>query len=173
MKRSVSLFQSLAFVVLIVPLLAMQVRAAQPPLIINCGSYDKPCPDEQDPSSCSDCQCPPGSGGSSPCASCSGLWGHDQPGGMPTFWVSKPYTSLRLEDTPLWWSPGRGQPISFHLSYRQRGSVPEDPTIFGVGTNWSCSWRAFVLDLGGTPDLLQVHKGGFGWITYPFSSSQR
>jgi RHS repeat-associated protein len=85
---------------------------------------------------------------------------------MPAFWVSSPYINLRLEDVPLWWIPGKGQHMLFHLSYRQRGQIPEDPTIFGLGSNWSCSFRAFVLSLGGTPESLQLHRGGSGWITY-------
>jgi RHS repeat-associated protein len=41
-----------------------------------------------------------------------------------------------------------------------------------VGTNWSCSFRSFVVDLGGTPDRLQLHRGGAGWITYTNGTGQ-
>ncbi len=58
------------------------------------------------------------------------------------------------------------------MSYRQRGAIPEDPTIFGIGPNWSCSFRAFLLDLGGSPDILRVHRGGAGWITYTNGAPQ-
>src|SRR6266567_3862687 len=111
-----------------------------------CGHIVAPCPDESDPPGCGD----------NGCTSCNGV---------PIFWVSSPCTSLRLEDVPLWWNPGTGGRIALQLSYRQRGAIIADPTIFGLGPNWCCSFRAFLLDLGGSPDLLRVHRGGAGWIT--------
>ncbi len=118
-----------------------------------CGYYVAPCPDQSDPPGCGD----------NGCTSCNGV---------PIFWVSSPYTSLRLEDVPLEWNPGTGGRIAFQLSYRQRGAIPEDATIFGLGPNWSCSFRAFVLDLGGSPDLLRSHRGGAGWITHTNGATQ-
>ena len=85
---------------------------------------------------------------------------------MPEFWVSSPYINLRVEDVPLWWNPGAGRAVQFHLSYRQRGFSQELTNVFGVGTNWSCSFRAYTLSMGGTPEWVQVHKGGAGWIAY-------
>jgi YD repeat-containing protein len=83
---------------------------------------------------------------------------------MPTYWVSEPYINLRLEDEPLGYNPARGNRISFHLSYRQRGAIHEDPAIFSVGPNWSCSFRAFLIDMGG--GFLRLHRGGAGFIEY-------
>jgi RHS repeat-associated protein len=85
---------------------------------------------------------------------------------MPTYWVSEPYVNLRMEDEPLGYSGARGPRVSFHLSYRQRGAVVEDASVFGLGNNWSCSFRAYLADLGGTPDHLRLHRGGAGFIDY-------
>jgi RHS repeat-associated protein len=83
-----------------------------------------------------------------------------------------------LEDEPLGYDPSHGAPVTFHLSYRQRGSVPEDPAVFGVGTNWSCSFRAYLVPAQsldptsyGTNEML-LHKGGAGWILYAIGAPQ-
>jgi YD repeat-containing protein len=73
---------------------------------------------------------------------------------------------LRLEDEPLGYQPPRGPRVGFQLSYRQRGVLTEDPTVFGVGNNWSCSFRAFVGNSSGAPGLLFLHRGGAGYIYY-------
>jgi RHS repeat-associated protein len=87
--------------------------------------------------------------------------------GMPQWWISTPFINMRLEDEPLGYDPAIGPRISFGLSYRQRGSVPEDPNVFGVGTNWSCTFRSFVVHLPGTPaKQMELHRGGAGWIDY-------
>ena len=152
MKKPVLKFKGLYFVPLIVLVCAIPwlAHSQSPPIRSFCGYYTNTCPDQGDPPGCG------GDPGSSPAgntSTCSGC--AIDPHGMPRFWVSHPYINLRLEDIPLWWIPGKGQPALFHLSYRQRGQIPEDPTIFGLGANWSCSFRAFVLSLGGTPESLQ------------------
>jgi YD repeat-containing protein len=38
--------------------------------------------------------------------------------------------------------------------------------VFGVGNNWSCSFRAFVGNSSGAPGLLFLHRGGAGYIYY-------
>ncbi|HEV2207668.1 MAG TPA: hypothetical protein VG167_02780, partial [Verrucomicrobiae bacterium] len=85
---------------------------------------------------------------------------------MPSYWVSEPYVNVRIEDSPLFYTPARGLPITFHTSYRQRGAIQEDPTIFGLGPNWSCSFRAFLVDLSSGASLLRLHKGSAGYIDY-------
>src|ERR1041385_2679931 len=113
------------------------------------------CPDFFDP------PCPgSGSGG---CSSC----------GMPSYCVSEPYINLRLEDVPLFYSPSRGFPIEFRLSYRQRGVVPEDPAIFGVGTNWSCSLRYYLVDQTSlSAGWMRLHRGGAGLIDFTNNITQ-
>ncbi len=86
---------------------------------------------------------------------------------MPTYWVSEPYINLRLEDFPLSYLPSRGRAVTFHLAYRQRGAVPDDPNVFGVGDNWTCSLRSYLADLGwATPGWMRLQKGGAGLIDY-------
>ncbi len=123
------------------------------------------CPDFGDPPPCPDC-CPRPGGGPGPAPS-NGPSGGGCGGcaaGMPIWWVSEPYINLRLEDEPLGYNPSHGPRVSFTLSYRQRGVVKEEPEIFGVGTNWSVSFRAYLAPI--TSTLIRVHKGGAGAIDY-------
>ena len=85
---------------------------------------------------------------------------------MPAWWVSEPNINLRLEDEPLGYQPALGPRVACRLSYRQRGVLPEDPAVFGVGPNWSCAFRAFVGAISGTPGLFFLHCGGAGYIYY-------
>jgi len=85
---------------------------------------------------------------------------------MPFFWVSESAQNLRLEDEPFGsgYSPATGPKPVFHLSYRQTGETPEESSYFSVGTNWSCSFRAYVIDLTG--GWVRMHRGGAGWVDY-------
>jgi RHS repeat-associated protein len=125
------------------------VAQAPPPVPPACYYFTTNCPDFGDSPGCS----------RNDCKECS----HK---GVPGFWVSEPYINLRLEDEPLGYNPGLGGRVSFHLSYRQRGAVAVDPNIFSAGPNWSCSFRAYLVSFGGTPESLEVHRGGAGWILY-------
>jgi len=86
---------------------------------------------------------------------------------ISTYWVSEPALNLRIE-TPLGkYSPALGPAVSFNLSYRQRADVLEDAVCFGVGTNWSCSFRAYVMNLTGTTaGLVRMHRGDAGFVDY-------
>ena len=145
-----------------------------------------PCPrggcplDVRDPPPCTDqcdSQCPPGAGGDFGgtggngggrwgCGNCMEISGAGLGAGhgMPVWWVSEPHINLRLEDEPLSYQPALGGAITFHLSYRQRGAVEEDPAVFGVGTNWSCSFRAYLVNE--SEYGAQLHRSGAGLIDY-------
>src|ERR1043166_2812607 len=139
--------------------LATNTRAHVP----NCGWLvpASQCPDTFDPP-----PCPGDAGGGNDTTLSCGTCGIAQPG-MAHYWISEPYCSLRIEDTPLIYTPALGAPVQFHLSYRQRGAILEDPSVFGVGTNWSCSFRACLADLTATTNgWLRLHRGGAGLIDY-------
>ena len=148
--------------------------------IVGCTDIIRPCPPLYEKPS-GDC---PGDDGPSDDP---GLWcGCTQPAppdkpseppdiiwGMPSFWISQPYISARLEDVPLGYWPSHGLPVAFHLSYRQRGAVPENPAVFGVGTNWSTSFRAFLVDATSVQvGLFRLHRGGAGLIDYYVGTPQ-
>jgi hypothetical protein len=123
-----------------------------------CNPASQLCADFSDPPTCDACDCPAGDGGGTAEAgipamgcsddSCSNRQTQQNPveaqDGMAYYHVSQPYINLKIEDTPIRWVAARGKAVMFHLSYRQRGAIIEDPAIFGVGTNWSCSFRAFL-----------------------------
>jgi RHS repeat-associated protein len=70
---------------------------------------------------------------------------------MPTWSVTEPYISLWLHDEPLGYDPAVGPRISFNLAFKQReGTRGFDPTVFGVGKKWTCSWLSFVTQDQGT-----------------------
>ena len=90
---------------------------------------------------------------------------------MPYFWISEPQLQLRLQDFPLGtYSPGLGPSPVYSLSYRNKGSTPEDTNYFSFGTNWSCSLREYVFDLGG--GVTRMHRGGAGFVDYPNGVTQ-
>jgi hypothetical protein len=165
-------------VVLIVSALGASAASGPEFTTTACGwpYYAPGCPDYQDPPACTACQCPPGSGGASPntgAPDAPGSGGAGCPGrykaaqgstGMPVWWVSEPYINLRLEDEPLGYQPPRGPRVACQLSYRQRGALLEDTNVFGVGANWSCSFRAYVANISGSQYLL--HRGGAGVVVY-------
>ena len=85
------------------------------------------------------------------------------------WWVSEPYINLRLEDEPLGYQPALGPRVAFHLSYRQRGPAPEDPAVFGVGTNWSCSFRSYLTIQYGQ---IYLQRAGAAFIAYTIGAPQ-
>lgn len=111
-------------------------------------------------------QTTPGAQNSDKCPTCSSTGQH----GMPEWSIEEPSISLELEDSPLGYEPARGLPLDFHLSYRQRGAITEDATIFSVGPNWSCSFRAFLVDMGG--GILRLHCGSAGLVDYTNGTPQ-
>lgn len=87
--------------------------------------------------------------------------------GTAEWWLAQARIDLHLEDTPLSYQASRGMPVSFQLSYRQRELMPEDPAIFGVGTNWTSSCRVFLLDSTSIASgYFRLHRGGAGSIDY-------
>jgi YD repeat-containing protein len=162
----------IGIVIVVLSMLAGPAISAPPP-INGCGSAGFLCADQGDPPPCPTCPCPPGSGGaasSSGCATCpgGGAGGSFTKAavGMASYWVSEPYMSLRLEDEPLGYEASRGPRVAFHLSYRQRGPAPESLSTFGVGNNWSCSFRSYLIDTGGSPDLLWLNRVGASYVEY-------
>src|SRR5579864_431914 len=149
----------IGIVSVVLSMLAGPANSASPPFV--CGNAGTLCADQSDPPLCSTCQCPPGSKGGSAnnsgCSTCpggGGGWGGSLEAiGMARYWVSEPYMNLRLEDEPLGYEASRGHRVAFHLSYRQRCPAPESSSTFGVGNNWSCSFRSYIIDTGGSPDL--------------------
>jgi len=99
----------------------------------------------------------PAAFGKSDCSSCSRV-----NIGMPNYWISEPYLNLRMEDIPLGYTPAIGPKVFFQISYRQRGVVPEE-NYFSVGTNWSCAFRSYVLDISGG---VRLHRNGAAFLDY-------
>src|SRR5262245_62163915 len=61
---------------------------------------------------------------------------------MAVWRIVQPGIDLGFTDSPLGYSPTRGFPVAFGLAYRQRGVLWEGPAIFGLGTNWTTSFRS-------------------------------
>ncbi len=157
--------------------LLLMARVAFPTLVCDIG-YVGCCWDNFDPPPCTSCPCPPGSGGGGGggggggCNNCPASLA--AAGGSPEWSVSEPFMNLKLEDRPLGngYQPSRGPRVSFVLYYRQRGAVTEDPALFGVGKNWSCSLRAYVVPLSTPSGAVLLHRGGAGWVRYITGQTQ-
>jgi len=139
--------------------------------VCDAAPHIRPCPDVNDPPTCSDCSCTPDSNGPEEPQSFIGPQGNLSScsncrlqAGMPVWWVSEPYINLRMEDEPLGYTPSHGPKVTFHLSYRQRGSINYDPTIFSLGTNWSCSFREYLASV--SDGSMRLHTGSAGWTYY-------
>lgn len=105
----------------------------------------------------------PGSERPTECAEC----GWSTTDALASWRVAQPAINLHLDDTPLGYRPTRGWPVAFGLSYRQRDVVAEDPAVFGVGTNWSTSFRVYLLDATSVQSgLFRLHRGGPGLVDY-------
>ena len=68
-------------------------------------------------------QCNPGPGGVPP-AQCPACDNAQPTHGMPQWWVSEPYTSLAMSDTPLSYTLSSGQELAFEFYYLQRTVLP-------------------------------------------------
>lgn len=55
--------------------------------------------------------------------------------GMPQWWVSEPYISLNMEDTPLSYTTSSGQEMAFRFYYAQRTQLPGGDEIAPSTTN--------------------------------------
>src|SRR5208283_4118455 len=98
---------------------------------VMCAGGVCPSGDTNEPPTCTNTCCVPGSSGGG--GGGGGGGGHGGGGsccGCPTWTVSEPYINLRLDDEPLGYQPPIGPRVSFHLSYRQRGSVTAYPAMF-------------------------------------------
>lgn len=148
--------------------------ANTPPCTVN-----NPCPDQFDPPGyimTPQATCAPGSGGGgggtgvpvSPATTCATCGGVAAPSisTLPTYFVSEAFENLRVEAVPLDYQPSHGWPLEFSLSYRERGAVREDSTVFGFGPGWSSSFRAYLVDLSGSAGVYRVHRGDAGYIDY-------
>jgi YD repeat-containing protein len=142
------------------------------------------CGDGDDPPPPDSCGGPPGNDGAgssgpdslggSRCGSCSG-GGNGGPRilGMPAYRISEPFISLQIEDLPSpGYAPGRCPTLNtgFRVFYRQRAFAQEYDQIFGLGSGWSCSYRAYLADLG--RGHIRAHRGGAGYLDYQLDSPQ-
>jgi RHS repeat-associated protein len=124
-----------------------------------------PC-DGGDEISCPPCDPPAANDGASGVGSPScPSSGSNDVSGMARWEVSEPYINLWIKDTPLRYRLSSGQWMSFHLSYKQRGSQDEidrgnNSQLPGFGPNWSCNWIGIV-NADSTPtNFLYFEPGG-------------
>jgi YD repeat-containing protein len=151
--------------------------------------------DHNDPGPCTDCSCPPGtdSGGNGKgkgpndagCSKCmgpvmAGGGGGSSSVGMPSWYVSEPYLSLWVLDTPLEYKPAYGPDVSLHLAYNDRnsGGIASywQGSQFGNQSGytgiWACTWLSFAeLDNSENTVDLELPGGGRATFTFPSGSS--
>ncbi len=81
-----------------------------------------------------------------------GPGGESQPpeppcGGMPVYELSKPHLALMIRDTPLSYSPPRGEAVAFTLAYFQFNSYqPQTMNYSNLGAKWNFNWIKYITD---------------------------
>jgi RHS repeat-associated protein len=129
-----------------------------------------------------DCGCDkkhPGVGGAPTPKNCS-----DCDHGMPRWWVTEPYISLHISDTPLSYKTSSGKDIGFQLFYRMRCQMPlsdESPITFRsspydiyypfgatVGTNafWGHNWNMSILIQPSTAGVTPAYSQGYNALVF-------
>jgi YD repeat-containing protein len=88
--------------------------------------------------------------------------------GMADYDVHTMLVSLTITDTPLSYSPPKGQPIHFTLTYNQReANQPANFSFGNVGPKWTHNWFTYVEDSPSKPSAVvnRIVAGG-GAINY-------
>ncbi len=94
--------------------------------------------------------------------------------GMARYSLHSKAASLNVQDTPLSYSPPRGPPIDFTVTYNQReNQQPATFTFSNLGPKWSFNWLSYVTDhptaqLGKT--AVAVMGGGSEMFAFNFSN---
>lgn len=66
---------------------------------------------------------------------------------MARYSIHLAVVSLHIEDTPLFYKPGRGPAINFKLAYSQRDPNPNtNPNYSNFGQKWTFDWLSFITD---------------------------
>jgi len=92
--------------------------------------------------------------------------------GMTRYSLHTMLVSLRLSDTPLFYSVPRGGEIAFHVTYNEKEAT--QPTVFtysNLGTRWSLGWIDYITD-NPTLDLSALERaiGGGGGYKYTMTA---
>jgi len=89
-------------------------------------------------------------------------------GGMPVYQFQAAGCTLRLQDTPLWFSPAVGPKVQFHLSYNQMETLQAQTfTHWNLGPKWTSDWLAYVQDDSANPGQnVSIFQRGGGTLNY-------
>lgn len=85
--------------------------------------------------------------------------------GMPLWFISEPYATLWLRDTPLLYARSDGQWQKLQLRYKHRGE-DKGSGIGSFGPFWECNLIAFLEVNSAVPDVFVNHAGGGGKRRY-------
>jgi RHS repeat-associated protein len=84
--------------------------------------------------------------------------------GMPEWYVSEPYITLWLYDSPIPYYQSDGNAMELKLSYKSRGNPQiENGTISGIagfGDDWICNWIGMLQYVGGQDTITDFRAGG-------------
>jgi RHS repeat-associated protein len=78
--------------------------------------------------------------------------------------------SLHVYDTPVGYTPSRGAPIQFRVSYKQRDATPT-PAHSNFGPKWSFNWVGYIQDSTVTTNaMVEYRLAGGGTQEYNYNS---
>lgn len=88
--------------------------------------------------------------------------------GMASYSVHLMLVSLRIEDTPVGYTPPRGPDMHFKVSYSQRESnQPATFSYSNLGPKWTFDWLSYVIDDPQSPSRdADLYNRGGGTETY-------
>ena len=79
--------------------------------------------------------------------------------GMPSWSVTEPALTFWLRDVPVWTQPGRGNPLKFKLTYRQRVLYDSLSNVFGFGPAWTGNFQTYATPLTDHTNKALVQQG--------------
>jgi len=79
--------------------------------------------------------------------------------GMPSWSVTEPALTFWLRDVPVWTQPGRGNPLKFKLTYKQRVAFDSITNIFGFGPGWTGNCQAYATAITDHTNMVLVQQG--------------
>jgi len=93
--------------------------------------------------------------------------------GMATCNIHLLLVSLHLEDTPLSFTPPRGPPVAFTVTYNQlEANQPANFSYSNLGPRWTCNWISYLVDNGpASPGDVNYYVPGGGTELFSYNST--
>lgn len=83
--------------------------------------------------------------------------------GMPAYTFDLSDIALEIQDTPVGYTPPRGYPVDFQLTYSQQDTYqPATCSFSNVGPLWNFGWLSYITDDPANPGQSVTSRSGIG-----------